>query len=95
LFFLVLVVSFFLQVDGFSHGATEIHHGVSGVSPIQRLVAAGEPEGGKRCKGIQRLVRGLTWFRNGNVSAVEHNVYQSGPVAWNVLNTGFVLGLSN
>lgn len=43
LLFLVPMISLLLQVDGFRYSATEIHHSVSGVSPLQRLVAAVEP----------------------------------------------------
>lgn len=43
LLFLVLVEGSFLQVDDFTHSAAEIHHGVSGVSPLQGLIASGQP----------------------------------------------------
>lgn len=40
---LILIILPCLQVDGLSHSATEIHHSISGVSPLQGLIAASEP----------------------------------------------------
>lgn len=43
LLFLVLIESSFLQVDEFTHSAAEIHHSVSGVSPLQGLIGSSQP----------------------------------------------------
>lgn len=47
LLFLVLIESSFLQADHFTHSTAEIHHSVSGVSPLQGLIAPGQPEQGQ------------------------------------------------